>query len=507
MNWKDLIAGFQALSLDKKILFFFVFLSIVGAISLFGFFTNQPDFRVLYSNLEEEEASKIIAKLQEENIPYRITGGGRAIEVPEDQVYELRMVMAGDGLASKGGVIGFEIFDQDSWSTSRFVQQINYRRALQGELIRTITSVAEVESARVHLVLPERSPFLGAQEARPKASVVLKIRGKRRLSPAQVKGIVYLVSGSVDNLLPDDVSVIDTDGKLLTVGGKQDEDMSSLSSYQLEYRRSLENNFEKRVTQMLEQVHGQGNVIIRVTAEVDFKKLEQQEELFDPDSVVVRSEQKMEEKVGAAAAANIPGLTTNLPGRGGTAPAIQGVPSEKKEKVLNYEINKVVKRLVEAPGAIKRLSAAVLIRKQDNMEGSELEGIAALVKRAIGYKKDRGDQVEVAFMPFAKKDEKPEELPEPGFKEFLERFLPLILKYGALVFGVLLLVFAVFRPLLNNLAEDGKRMAEFQKQIPESLEKMDKSLPEETERDRLIALVREDPAKAAQVIKMWLREA
>ncbi len=427
--------------------------------------------------------------------------------MPEDKVYEQRMVMAGEGLSSKGGVIGFEIFDQDSWSTSRFVQQINYRRALQGELIRTISSVAEVESARVHLVLPERSPFLGAQEVRPKASVVLKIRGQARLAPAHVKGIVHLVSGSVDNLLPDDVSVIDTEGNLLTVGSKQDDDMSALSSYQLEYRKALENNYVKSVTRMLEQVHGPGNVIVRVSADVDFKKVEQQEELYDPDSMVVRSEQKSEEKVGAAAAANIPGLNTNLPGRGGTSPAIQGVPSEKKEKILNYEINKVVKRLVEAPGAIKRLSAAVVIRKQEKMADSEIDGVAALVKRAIGYNKDRGDQVEVAFMPFAEREEKPEELPGPGIKEYLERYLPLVLKYGVLIFGVLVLVFAVFRPLLNNLAEDGKKMAEFQKQLPESLEKIDKSLPEDNERDKLIALVREDPAKAAQVIKMWLREA
>jgi len=505
MNFKDLIAGFQALSPQKRILFVFLFLSVIGAVSLFSFFSSRPDYRILYNNLEQDEASKIIAKLQDEKVIYRIVAGGRAIEVPEDRLYELRLSLASQGI-SKGSNIGYEIFDQDSWSTSRFVQQINYRRALQGELIRTISSVAEIESARVHLVLPERSAFLGGQEARPKASVVLKTRGNSRLSSAHVKGIVHLVSSSVDGLLPDDVSVIDTEGNLLTTAGNPDDDISSLSSHQLEYRRGLEKSLEQRVTHMLERVHGEGNAIVRVTAEVDFRKTEQQEELYDPDSVVIRSEQKAKEKVGSTASANVPGTATNLPGGAGTAGGVQGMPSEKSEKILNYEINKVVKHMTEAPGAIKRLSVAVVIHKKEDMKESEADNISSIVKGAIGFNPERGDQVEVALMPFEEKAIEPEELSGPGVKEYLERYLPYIIKYGGLLIGLLLLIFTVFKPLMNNLAEEGKRMEVFQQSLPESLEKMENSLPEQSEKERLQTLVREDPARAAQVIKMWLRE-
>jgi len=505
MNFKDLIAGFQALSPQKRILFIFLFLSVVGAIGLFSFFTSRPDYRVLYNNLEQEEASKIIAKLQDEKVVYRIVEGGRAIEVPEDRLYELRLSLASQGI-SKGSNIGYEIFDQDSWSTSRFVQQINYRRALQGELVRTISSVAEVDSARVHLVLPERSAFLGGQEARPKASVVLKTRGNNRLSAPQVKGIVHLVSSSVDGLLPEDVSVIDTEGNLLTTAGNPDDDISSLSSYQLEYRRGLEKSLEQRVTHMLERVHGEGNAIVRVSADVDFRKMEQQEELYDPDSVVIRSEQKTKEMVGSTATANVPGMSTNLPGGAGTTGGVQGMPSEKSEKILNYEINKVVKHMIDAPGAIKRLSVAVVIHKKEEMAEAEAENIASIVKGAIGFNQERGDQVEVALMPFEEKVLEPEDVPVPGMKDYLDRYLPYLIKYGGLLVGLLLLIFVVFKPLMNNLAEEGKRLEVFQQALPESLERMENSLPEQTERERLQTLVREDPARAAQVIKMWLRE-
>ena len=271
MKPQDLIQGFQSLTLQKKFVVLFLVVSAIGGTALFSFVANRPDFGVLYANLEDSDSAQVVAKLQEEHIPYRLGVGGKVIEVPQDKIYELRLKMAADGI-SLGGVVGFELFDKDSWNMSRFAQEINYRRALEGELARTIMSVDEVERARIHLVLPDRSPFFGAEEARPKASVVLKMRGSGRMQPAQVKGIVHLVSGSIEGLQPDDVSVIDTEGNLLSGTNKQDESVTAISSYHLEYKRELENNLEQRVARMLESIVGAGNAIVRVSADVDFRK-------------------------------------------------------------------------------------------------------------------------------------------------------------------------------------------------------------------------------------------
>lgn len=507
MQLQDVFNGFLGLSPQKKFLFVGVLLTVVGSLAVFGFFAGRPDFGVLYSDLKEQEAAEVMAKLQEHRIPYRIEAGGRVIEVPREQIYEIRLTLAGEGM-SRGGIVGFEIFDEESWSTSQFVEGVKYRRALQGELARTIMSMAEVESARVHLVLPERSPFVGKEEGQPKASVVLQLRGGQRLPPEKVKGVVHLVSGSVDGLLPDAVAVIDSEGRLLTraQGGEQDT-LTEVSTYQLEYKRSLETGMEQRLTRMLERVTGEGNAIVRVSAEVDFRQVEKQEEIYDPDSVVVRSEQKRAEKTGGLSTAGVPGIAANTPGRQGARSVIQTPPSEKQEKILNYEINKITRRMVESPGMLLRLSVAVLLRKQDKMQDGELEGISALVKGAVGFDAERGDQVEVALMPFESgPPEGNEEVAPPGLQERIQRYLPYALKYGALLLGALLLVFVVLRPMLRSLSEDGKRLEEFQRQLPESLEKAERAAPQLTGREQLIDLVKDDPARAAQVIRLWLRE-
>lgn len=507
MKLQDLIQGFQSLSSQKKFVVLFLIVSAIGGVAIFSFVANRPDFGILYANLEDSDSAQVVAKLQEEHIPYRLGVGGRVIEVPQDKIYELRLKMAADGI-SLGGVVGFELFDKDSWNMSQFAQEINYRRALEGELARTIMSVDEVERARIHLVLPERTPFFGAEEARPKASVVLKIRGSARMQPSQVKGIVHLVSGSIEGLQPDDVSVIDTEGNLLTGTNKQDDADGAISSNHLEYKRELENNLEQRVARMLERIVGAGNAIVRVSADVDFRKVEKQEELYDPESVVVRSEQKRSEKVGGATTGSVPGAKANLPGGSGAAGATQDRPSEMKEQVLNYEINKVVTRMVESPGAIQRLSVAVLVHEKEATEETELPRLVSLVKGAVGFDEKRGDQVEVVLTPFDKSvQEGPGEIPSPGFLEVFERVIPSVLKYGGLIVGVFLLIFAVLRPLLKRLSEEGERLEEFQRKLPGSLEHLEKAIPETTEKDKLMRLVEQDPGRAASIIKMWLREA
>ncbi len=504
MNIQDFYKGFQSLTPQKKFIALFLVVSVFTGVLIFTLLARRPDFGLLYANLEETESADVIAKLQEMKVPYRLQAGGRVIEAPRDKVYELRLALAKDGITA-GGIAGFELFDKESWNMSHFVQEINYRRALEGELARTIMSMEEIEKARVHLVIPERSPFVGEEESKPKASVVLKIRGSRQMNPAQVKAIVYLVSGSVEGLSPEDVSIIDTEGTLLTGANPSEEGIGAISSYQLEYRREIEEGLERRVTQMLERVVGPGNAVVRISADVDFRKVERKEEIYDPDSVVVRSEQKRSEKVNVASSGSVPGLRSNRPGAAAGAGFSGAAPSEKKEQVLNYEINKVVKHMIESPGAIRRLSVAVLVRKEKEIPETEQARLTSLVKGAVGFDQKRGDQVNVVFSTFEKTVE--EELPSPGVLERMERILPPVLKYGGLMAAVVLLIFGVFRPLLNRLSEEGERLERFQKRLPESLEQMERAIPELTQRDKLVKLVEQDPGRAAQIIKMWLREA
>lgn len=507
MKLQDLIAGFQALPPQRKFVALFLVVSVLVGVALLAFVGSRPDFEVLYGNLAEEDATRVVSKLQELGVPYELGLGGRIIEVPREQIDELRLTLAGEGVL-RGGSVGFELFDKDSWNMSRFVQEVNYRRALEGELARTISSVDEVERARVHLVLPERSPFVGDEQARPKASVVLTLRNGGRLAPKRVKGIVYLVSGSVEGLHPEDVSVIDTEGSLLTGTNRSEEEIGGVSSHQMEYRRELENNLEQRVTRMLEKIVGPGNAIVRIAAELDFRKVEKQEELYDPDSVVVRSEQKRSEKVAGSLAGGTPGLGSNQPGETAGSVLSRGMPSEMKEQVLNYEINKVVKRMVESAGAVERLSVAVLLHEKEELTDQELGRISSLVKGAVGFDESRGDRIEVAFAPFEKNvPALGEEAAPPGWSGNLRGLLPYAVKYGGLTVLAFLLIFTVLRPLLRNLSEQGTQIAELQRQLPHSLERVEGRLPNRTERERLLALVQQDPVKAAQVIRMWMKEA
>jgi len=265
MNIQDFISGFQSLPMQKKLIAGLLLVSVAGGIIVFSLFASKPVYDVLFTNLDMEDAAKVIAKLEEERIPYKTQANGGIIEVPRDKVYKLRLTMASEGV-TRGGGIGFEVFDDQSWSTSRFVQEVNYRRALEGELARTINSVREVERARVHLVLPPDSPFVDVEQTRTKASVVLQIKGGARLNPGQVQGIAYLVSSSVKGLKPEDVSVIDTDGNLLTGTNGQGDNLVAISSHQLEYKKLMEGDLEQRVTRMLENVVGNGRAVVRVSA-------------------------------------------------------------------------------------------------------------------------------------------------------------------------------------------------------------------------------------------------
>ena len=286
-------------------------LAVVALVLVFAW-AERPEYSLLFTNLSAEDSGQIAQKLQELKVPYKATEGG--IMVPKEKVYELRMQLAAAGLP-QGGSVGFELFDKVEFGTTDFVQKLNYRRALQGELQRTISSLAEVDRARVQVSIPERSLFQ-ADKYKPKASVLVKLRAGRRLSDDSVQGIVHLVSSSVEGMDPRDVTVVDSNGAMLT---KVADDSIGLSSTQLDYQKTVEKELQDRIVSILEPVIGQGKVKAQVAAAIDFTHRESTEEKYDPEGQVVRSEQRSTEKFESTGRGGVPGVSSNVPEKTATA--------------------------------------------------------------------------------------------------------------------------------------------------------------------------------------------
>jgi flagellar M-ring protein FliF len=489
--------------------------ALAGLVFLYSW-SQKAGYQILYSNLSEEDAGQIIQKLGELKVPYSTSPGG--IMVPADRVYELRLQLAGQGLPQGGGV-GFELFDKTSFTMTDFVQKLNYRRALQGELSRTIRSLAEVEQCRVHLVVPEKSLFV-QKEDRPKASVLVKLRPGRRLSQGQIQGIMHLVASSVEGLDPRNVSVVDSGGEMLTSAA--DEALTA-NSGQLDFQRSFEQDLESRVIAILEPVAGKGKVRAKVAASIDFTKIEKTEEKFDPDSQVVRSEQRNVEKSAnqSGGPGGVPGVSSNLPGKTGLVQA--GTPthqssSEKKSETVNYEITKVVSRIVSPSGEVKRLSVVALVdgvyataqgsneKKYSPRSEEDLRQFDDMVKKAVGFNAERGDEVKVVNLPFEPLPQ--EELAEeaPGASSVLP-LVQTFSRYLVPLVGGILLFFFVVRPLMRSLTSSPATVPSTV-QFPQSVAEIERTLEQKqiTDRDQLVEWAKKNPRDATNLIKNWLEE-
>jgi flagellar M-ring protein FliF len=347
---------------------------------------NRAIYTTLYTGLAAEEAGEIVDQLTTLGVPYRISNGGTAILVPETQVQSTRLKMAAQGYPH-GGVVGYEIFDKSNLGMTDFLQKVNYRRALEGEIAKSIMSLSEVSAARVHLVIPEQRLFARDQKP-PTASVVLKLN--RALSQAQVSGIEHLVAASVEGLTTDHIAIVDYKGKLLSERNDGDED-ARLSANQMELRKSVEHYLEDKAQSMLDNTIGGGKAVVRVIAELNFDKVEKSAEIYDPDKVAIRSEETTVAR-----------------------PSAEGAGSSSA--ITNYEISKSVERVVSAFGTISRLSVAVIVDgtyaepAEGAAEGAqpvyqprsaeELQKIGALVQTAVGYDTTRQDRIEVVNLAF-----------------------------------------------------------------------------------------------------------
>lgn len=406
-------ASIKGLSRSARI---FAVTTALALVALGGFFalrTSSQPYAVLYSNLDRDDAAAVVAKLKEMKVPYRLEADGAVIEVPEDQARELRLELAGGGLP-RGGAVGFESFDKMRLGTTEFEQRILYRRALEGELARTIGTVAAVQSARVHLVLPEKSVFVSRNEP-SSASVVVKLRGGRALGSGEVAGIVHLVSTSVAGLSPDRVAVVTTEGAVLHKPRRAGEDGGS-DDDRASQARSLEATLEERARSMVEKVTGPGHVDVRVTVDIDSARVERVEDHYDPKQSALRSEERnVERSNDEVPVAGVPGAESNLPGGanargsaaaeadGGAAAAVSGATRESHTR--NFEVDRITEKRTVTGGVLRRLTVAVVIDGSPVPGGAprskeEIDKIAGLVRSAVGFDERRGDAVTVEAVPF-----------------------------------------------------------------------------------------------------------
>ncbi|MBI4665475.1 MAG: flagellar M-ring protein FliF [Nitrospinae bacterium] len=519
--WAQLLEANKSLPASRKAAMAMVAVLALGGILGAAYLSKKPDYQVLFSGLSHEDSGAITQKLSEAQIPYQLMSDGTAIMVPSEMVHEQRLKLASEGLPVGGGV-GFEIFDKTTFGMTDFVQKLNFKRALQGELARTIGRFKEVRSCRVHIALPEKKLFTKDKEE-PTASVILQLATSHGLNKEQVMGIAHLVASSVEGLKPENVTVVDVNGRLL-FGGETSDEAARLSSTQLDYKTNVEKDLEKRITSMIENVVGYGKAVTRVSAEIDFTKTERTEKKFDPNSQVARSEQRSENKsVGAQSPVGVPGVASNVPG-GEEAQMTAGTPpsSTATQETVNYEINEVVSHSVDPVGAIKKLSIALIVdgkyaTKEGGQPGEkeyqprtdeELSQLSELIKTAAGVDAARGDAVTVQSAPFDTSRA------EAGLEEEAAvSGLPMmdILKYVGIGALVLIVFLFMIRPVLGWITATSREMEEL-RAFPQTVQQMEARMgikpgvEEETDyRAKIRQMIMENPKSSAEMLREWLK--
>lgn len=435
------------------LLMFFVFLSMR---------VTSPEMKLLYTDLSTTDSGAVAAKLEESDIAYEISADGSRIVVPGNEVGRARMLLAAAGLPN-GGSMGYEIFDQQSgFGTTNFVQNVNQVRALEGELARTITSLEDIKSARVHIVLPQRELF--SRETRTSsASVFLGLRSDHTPGREQIVAIQSLVASSIPNLKPSNVSVIDSNGNLLAKGGEDDNDLMSLKTEDL--RRNYENRLQQKIEEQVSRIVGYGKVTAMVTAEMNFDRVSMNEELYNPEGQVLRSTQStQEESTEREPLSDDVSVGNNLPGVGGDllADNAPSAESTRVEEVANYEISKTIRNVIRETGEVEKLSVAVLIdgRYTTDEDGTktyeprpqaEIDQITALVRTAIGLDENRGDTLEVANIQFAQIDTDEDVVDERFFMGIEKSALVDAGEIIVVSIMVVLVVLLVLQPMVTKL--------------------------------------------------------
>jgi len=508
--------------------------------------SRQPDYRVLFSNLSDRDGGAIVAALQQGNIPYKIAESGGAILVPSDAVHETRLRLASQGLP-KNGSVGFELMDNQKFGISQFAEQVNYQRALEGELEKTIASISSVREARVHLAIPKPSVFVREKEL-PTASVMLNLYPGRALDEGQILAIQHMVSSSVPDMPVKNVTIVDQDGNLLT----QQSVSNGLDASQLKYVQQIERNTQGRIDAILAPLFGAGNAHSQVSADIDFSKLEQTAESYgpnaNPQNTAIRSQQSSESKDGGGASVGgVPGALSNQPPAAASAPvdaAASGADAKaapvntRKDTTTNYEVDRTVRHYEQPMGGIKRLSVAVVVNYQKQVDAKgiatmqplsadKLAQVQQLVKDAMGYDEKRGDSVNVVNSTFLVDSTVIPDVPWWRTPDMIARAIQLA-KYLGIGAVALFLYFSMVKPAMRRAFPPPPSSPPAALGAPDDLSLLDgPSMPkslEEDEKDAEVSLLghesnkakfernldyarmvaRQDPRIVATVVKNWV---
>ncbi|AXW87620.1 flagellar M-ring protein FliF [Lonsdalea britannica] len=537
----------------------------VAVVTALVLWAKSPDYRVLYSNLNDRDGGEIVTQLTQMNIPYRFSDNGGALLIPAENVYETRLRLAQLGLP-KGGSVGFELLDQEKFGISQFSEQVNYQRALEGELSRTMETLGPVQKARVHLAIPKPSLFVREQKA-PSASVTLNLQPGRALDEGQINAIVYMVSSSVAGLPPDNVTVVDQNGRLLT---QTDGAGRDLNAAQLKYANEVENRFQRRIEAILAPIVGTGNVHAQVTAQIDFSNREQTDEQYQPNQApnqaAVRSQQSSQsEQLGGRNVGGVPGALSNQPPATPTAPIVApnangaqnnangqqqanangannnanganganqggangGIQSSnnRRDQTINYEVDRTIRHTKQSAGAVQRLSVAVVVNYAPNAEGksaalndAQIKQIESLTREAMGFSTDRGDTINVVNAPFTESNDAGSELP------FWQKqaFFDLLISAGKWLL-VLIVAWILWRKMVRPqlqlkkkeqqaLAEslsggqesDADVIVKLSKEEQDLQRKSQQRVNTELQSQRIRDMAENDPRVCALVIRQWM---
>ena len=505
---------------------------------------RQPDYKVLFSNLSDKDGGAIVAQLSQMNVPYKHADGGGAILIPAERVHDVRLRLATQGLP-RGSVTGFELMETNRFGMTQFQERLNFQRGLEGELTRSIQALSSVQGARVHLALPNQNGFFREQQ-KPSASVLVSLHPGRILDRAQLAGIVHLVASSVPELAPSAVSVLDDTGKLLS----QSPDAAGedgINAQQLLYVQQIEQQYARRIMEILEPVVGRNNVKAQVSAELDFSRTESTSEQFrpnqTPDSGAIRSQQVLESSGTAnKTATGVPGAVANQPPAPSVAPVNGANPAptaggqqgaeestSKRESTTNYEVDKTVKVTRGNNWAIKRLSAAVVVNYQALAEEKggaspkpltpeQIEQMTGLVRETIGFNKERGDSVNLMNTPFLSSETPAPAVPLWKQPETIELAKTFAWPLGAVLFAALVLL-GLVRPALKGTAKPAEAVpvAGGQLSALEADEPDRPALPAPTKKDEVVevtpeqlrleearVLAKANPVAVANILKTWV---
>lgn len=521
-------------------------IAIVMALVLWA---KSPDYKVLYSNLADQDGGAIVTQLTQMNVPYRFSDNGSAILVPADKVHELRLRMAQQGLP-KGGAVGFELLDQEKFGISQFSEQINYQRALEGELARTIETLGPVKSARVHLAMPKPSLFVREQKS-PSASVTLNLEPGRALDEGQISAVVHMVSSAVAGLPPGNVTLVDQGGHLLTQSNTAGRD---LNDAQLKYAMDVESRFQRRIESILGPIVGSGNVHAQVTAQIDFANKEQTQEQYrpnsDPSQAAVRSRQlNQSEQVNGRNPGGVPGALSNQPAPANNAPistppqnnaanapqqnqsasmggaSPTGSSNTQRDETTNYEVDRTILHTRLNVGDVQRLSVAVVVNYRQLADGKplpltpeQMKQIENLTREAMGYSDKRGDTLNVVNSPFSAAEDTSLELPFWKQQAFFEMLMSAG-RWLVVLIVAWLLWRKLVRPLIQRKEVVQQAQQEAQRQRVEEDEavsvrltkdeqqqqrKVNQKLSAEVMSQRIREMSDNDPRVVALVIRQWM---